>query len=228
MLNRRAFLATSAAALATPALAEDQNTYVVPEEYMPTQVRLQANLPPGQIHVDPNTFRLYLTQEDRTAIRYTVGVGRENLYEHGEFFVGAKKEWPSWTPTPDMIEGDPENYAKYADGMPGGPDNPVGARYSPNTWRSARPHSPVVTPALAQEMEASMTLCPSAAAAFNSARAVSAAAHQHRSHVSDRDKRSSCWGKTPWEPCSHAWLLDVDGNTANREKIHQRNQFSAH
>ncbi len=42
--------------------------------------------------------------------------------------IGAKKEWPSWTPTPDMIERDPAAYEKWADGMPGGPDNPLGAR----------------------------------------------------------------------------------------------------
>lgn len=128
MFNRRTFIATAAAAFGTPALAQDQNTYVVPEDYMPAMVRLQANLAPGQIHVDPNSFRLYLTLPDRMAIRYTVGVGRENLYEHGEFFVGAKKEWPSWTPTPDMIKRDPDHYARYADGMPGGPDNPLGSR----------------------------------------------------------------------------------------------------
>ena len=27
-----------------------------------------------------------------------------------------------------MIDRDPDAYAKYADGMPGGPDNPLGAR----------------------------------------------------------------------------------------------------
>ena len=45
---------------------------------------------------------------------------------------------------------------------------PVGARYSPNTARSAAPHSPVVTPALAQAMDGSMTLRPSLAAASSS------------------------------------------------------------
>ena len=44
------------------------------------------------------------------------------------FYVGDKKEWPSWTPTPDMIEREPELYQPYADGMPGGLENPLGAR----------------------------------------------------------------------------------------------------
>jgi lipoprotein-anchoring transpeptidase ErfK/SrfK len=42
--------------------------------------------------------------------------------------LGAKKEWPSWTPTKDMIARDPDQYAQYAGGMPGGPNNPLGAR----------------------------------------------------------------------------------------------------
>jgi lipoprotein-anchoring transpeptidase ErfK/SrfK len=36
-------------------------------------------------------------------------------------------EWPSWTPPEEMIERRPE-LAEYAEGMPGGPDNPLGAR----------------------------------------------------------------------------------------------------
>ena len=62
------------------------------------------------------------------AIRYAVGIGRPGLYESGEFYVGAKKEWPSWTPTPDMIKREPGKYAKYKDGLPGGLNNPLGSR----------------------------------------------------------------------------------------------------
>ncbi|RVI00840.1 L,D-transpeptidase, partial [Sinorhizobium meliloti] len=36
-------------------------------------------------------------------------------------------EWPTWTPPPEMVARDP-NAAKWAGGMPGGPDNPLGAR----------------------------------------------------------------------------------------------------
>ena len=35
--------------------------------------------------------------------------------------------WPRWTPPKEMIERNPEK-ANWADGMPGGPDNPLGAR----------------------------------------------------------------------------------------------------
>ena len=57
-----------------------------------------------------------------------MGVGRGDLYIPGTFHVGAKKEWPSWTPTKEMIARSPGHYAQFADGMPGGPGNPLGAR----------------------------------------------------------------------------------------------------
>ena len=91
-------------------------------------VRLAVPLAANEIHVDPKFFALYWTLPGRTAIRYRVGIGRGDLYESGEFFVGAKKEWPSWTPTPEMIERDPAEYKRWEDGMPGGPNNPLGAR----------------------------------------------------------------------------------------------------
>ena len=94
----------------------------------PVLVRVRAELAPGEIHVLPDAFMLYWTMPGGQAMRYRVGVGRPGLYESGEFFVGAKKEWPSWTPTPDMIEREPERFEQWKDGMPGGPDNPLGAR----------------------------------------------------------------------------------------------------
>ena len=45
----------------------------------------------------------------------------------GEAEVGRKKMWPKWTPPADMVARD-EEAAKWANGMPGGPDNPLGAR----------------------------------------------------------------------------------------------------
>ena len=94
----------------------------------PRVVPIQWGIGESQIHLDPNRFSLYWTLPDALAIRYRVGVGRPGLYESGSCYVGAKKEWPSWTPTPDMIERNPGEYAQYADGMPGGPNNPLGAR----------------------------------------------------------------------------------------------------
>jgi lipoprotein-anchoring transpeptidase ErfK/SrfK len=128
-LTRRHVLATALAAAAVPAIAEDKpEGWVLPEKHLPTKVRLRDEFAPGQILVDPNTFSLYWTLPKKAAIRYVVGVGRGNLYEPGVFKVGAKKEWPSWTPTKEMIARSPGSYARWAKGMPGGPENPLGAR----------------------------------------------------------------------------------------------------
>lgn len=133
MLSRRYLLATGLAALSAAATRGAAQDVVppapsLPLEFQPQIVPVQAGLPPGEIHVDPQRFALYWTIPNQMAIRYACGIGRPGLYEPGVFYVGAKKEWPSWTPTPDMIAREPELYEPYADGMPGGPDNPLGAR----------------------------------------------------------------------------------------------------
>ncbi|MCG6902054.1 MAG: L,D-transpeptidase [Rhodobacter sp.] len=129
MLTRRHFISTAGAVAAFSALPRTaQAAYTIPPEHMPQIVSIGKQYAPGEIHVDPNRFYLYWTQEKRKAIRYVVGVGKRGLYESGEFFVGEKKEWPSWRPTDDMIKRSPEQYERYADGVPGGPGNPLGAR----------------------------------------------------------------------------------------------------
>ena len=130
-LTRRHLLAGAAAlALPRPALAEKptMETWVVPPEHQPVTLRLAESFPVGSILVDPNVFALYFILEPQVALKFTVGIARGNLYESGRFYLGAKKEWPSWTPTKEMIARDPGHYAKWANGMPGGPTNPLGAR----------------------------------------------------------------------------------------------------
>ncbi|MBN9451989.1 MAG: L,D-transpeptidase [Bosea sp.] len=83
---------------------------------------------PGTIIVDPKHRFLYLVQEGGKALRYGVGVGREGLAWSGSANVATKRAWPNWTPTPDMIRREPGKYAKWAGGMKGGADNPLGAR----------------------------------------------------------------------------------------------------
>jgi lipoprotein-anchoring transpeptidase ErfK/SrfK len=130
-LTRRHLLAGAAAlAVPRPALAEKPTleTWVVPPEHQPVTLRLAESFPVGSILVDPNVFALYFILEPQVALKFTVGIARGNLYESGRFYLGAKKEWPSWTPTKEMIARDPGHYAKWANGMPGGPTNPLGAR----------------------------------------------------------------------------------------------------
>lgn len=84
--------------------------------------------PPGTIIVDVNERHLYFVEEDGSAMRYGVGVGREGLEWSGRAVVGRKAEWPRWIPTKDMIAREPEKYRRWAGGMEGGLENPLGAR----------------------------------------------------------------------------------------------------
>ena len=79
---------------------------------------------PGTIVVDSDNHYLYLVQDGGKAIRYGVTVGEEALAFSGVAKVGNMAEWPKWTPTADIhkrIEGLPAS-------VPGGVDNPLGAR----------------------------------------------------------------------------------------------------
>lgn len=82
---------------------------------------------PGTIVVDTPRRFLYLVMEGGRAMRYGVGVGKEGLDWGGRAIIGRKAAWPGWTPTASMIARDPRN-AEWAGGMPGGPENPLGAR----------------------------------------------------------------------------------------------------
>lgn len=82
---------------------------------------------PGTIIVNTNERFLYLVQSGGQAMRYGVGVGRDGFRWQGSATVGRKAEWPTWTPPKEMIERDPD-LIDYSSGMPGGLDNPLGAR----------------------------------------------------------------------------------------------------
>jgi lipoprotein-anchoring transpeptidase ErfK/SrfK len=84
---------------------------------------------PGTIVVDTPARFLYLIQSNNTAMRYGVGVGREEALQfRGNAVIGRKAKWPGWTPTANMVRRDPERYGPYAGGLPGGPTNPLGPR----------------------------------------------------------------------------------------------------
>ena len=83
---------------------------------------------PGSIVVAIPERRLYLVKGNGRALRYAVGVGREEaLNFRGSAVIGNKEVWPRWTPTASMIARIPR-YKAYAGGMPGGLENPLGAR----------------------------------------------------------------------------------------------------
>lgn len=83
---------------------------------------------PGTIVVDTYARKLYLVMEGGRAMRYPIAVGREGLSFRGTGVIGRKAEWPSWQPTANMVRTRPDLYAAYASGLPGGLQNPLGAR----------------------------------------------------------------------------------------------------
>ena len=83
-----------------------------------------GNEKPGTIIIDtPNRF-LFLVQGDGTAVRYGIGVGKPGFTWAGVKNITAKKEWPDWTPPPEMLQRRPD----LPSWMAGGPENPLGAR----------------------------------------------------------------------------------------------------
>jgi lipoprotein-anchoring transpeptidase ErfK/SrfK len=93
-----------------------------------TEVDYVTSEKPGTIVVDTPARRLYYVLENGRALRYGIGVGRAGLALSGNAYVGRRAEWPTWTPTANMIRREPHKNLKYAAGMPGGPNNPLGAR----------------------------------------------------------------------------------------------------
>ena len=80
--------------------------------------------PAGTIIVNTSQRRLYYLVGGGRAIRYGIAVGMEGYGWSGVSTVAAKREWPDWTPTPDILRRFP-NLPRH---MVGGRDNPLGAR----------------------------------------------------------------------------------------------------
>ena len=80
--------------------------------------------PAGTIVIDTPQRFLFLVQGNGTALRYGIGVGKPGFTWSGEKKVSAKKEWPDWTPPPEMLQRRPD----LPHFMAGGPENPLGAR----------------------------------------------------------------------------------------------------
>jgi lipoprotein-anchoring transpeptidase ErfK/SrfK len=99
----------------------------LPEDYRRQVVDYQTDMPPGSIVIHPGQKFLYFVTEPGKAIRYGISVGRQGFDWAGEAVVSQSRNWPTWTPPPEMIERDPK-LSKWEKGQPGGPANPLGAR----------------------------------------------------------------------------------------------------
>jgi lipoprotein-anchoring transpeptidase ErfK/SrfK len=97
-------------------------------KYEPQRVTYgEGNYPAGSIVIDPESRFLYFMEDETSATRFGVGVGKAGMSMRGTAYVARKAKWPTWSPTANMIRREPR-YARYAGGMPGGPNNPLGAR----------------------------------------------------------------------------------------------------
>ncbi|MDT3683584.1 MAG: L,D-transpeptidase [Pseudorhodoplanes sp.] len=93
---------------------------IVPKE----TVDFREKHAPGTIIVRQREKRLYYVLGDGKAIKYAIAVGREGAAWSGVSTVSDKREWPDWTPTPDILKRQPD-LPRHVEG---GPHNPLGAR----------------------------------------------------------------------------------------------------
>ena len=102
----------------------DMSNYAIDPKFERQVVAYDGDEKPGTVIVDtPNKF-LYLVEDGGKAMRYGIGVGRPGFTWAGVKTVTAMKEWPDWTPPPEMLARRPD-LPRF---MPGGLDNPLGAR----------------------------------------------------------------------------------------------------
>jgi len=129
MLNRRTVLLSGMAMAFVPSVsfAHSKKPFKLDPKYAP-QIVEWSGYSRGTVVVDPKNRFLYLVESSTTARRYGVGVGKAGLAFRGIAKVGRKAKWPWWRPTNNMIRREPGKYARFANGVPGGINNPLGAR----------------------------------------------------------------------------------------------------
>ncbi|MDO5632505.1 MAG: L,D-transpeptidase [Paracoccus sp. (in: a-proteobacteria)] len=92
------------------------------------QVPYNGPEPKDTIVVDPYARVLYHVLGNGQAMRFGVAVGRAGRGFSGDATIRRKAAWPSWTPTANMVRTEPELYYNVRHGLPGGLQNPLGAR----------------------------------------------------------------------------------------------------
>jgi lipoprotein-anchoring transpeptidase ErfK/SrfK len=137
-LSRREFLASMAAAVLLPAVAQPAAAEAFPVnakeakqvdyKFQMRQIEFETAEPAGTIVVDAKKCFLYLVLGQGQAIRYGVSLGKSAHAWEGEVIIKKMAEWPIWIPAPYHIQHKPELAKWLPGGMPGGPDNPMGAR----------------------------------------------------------------------------------------------------
>lgn len=99
----------------------------VPYKFQRREMAYKTQEPAGTIVVDPKRCFLYHVLGGGQAMRYGVSVGKSSKAWTGEAVIKRMAKWPVWVPAAYHLEEIP-SLAKYINGMPGGLDNPMGAR----------------------------------------------------------------------------------------------------
>ena len=123
-VDENVYVASMDAGIVIPALPVEE----IPASHRRQVVAYATEQPVGTIIINPSTRLLYYVVGENKAIRYGISVGRAGFEWSGEAIVADRKPWPTWTPPKEMIARDPAKYSKWAEGQPGGPTNPLGAR----------------------------------------------------------------------------------------------------
>jgi lipoprotein-anchoring transpeptidase ErfK/SrfK len=92
--------------------------------FEPQEVTYSGSERSGTIIINTRERLLYLVQDNGRAMRYGIGVGRPGFTWAGAHRITNMREWPDWTPPAEMIRRQP-HLPRH---MPGGPNNPLGAR----------------------------------------------------------------------------------------------------
>lgn len=151
-VNRRSFLAGTAAFVAAPAIAQNVNdeSTVEFESDISRITRRNissfrtldwqpyfSNLTNGAILVDIDSRALHYWQENGNYRLYPSSVPlTDDLTRRGRTEVTLKDPEPDWRPTPSMKIRNPE----WPDYVPPGPDNPLGTRALHLSWTYYRIH----------------------------------------------------------------------------------------
>ena len=93
-------------------------------KYMRQVVPYETRQPAGTIVVATGQKFLYLVLGHGKALRYGIGTAKDGFEWSGTHRVSNKREWPGWTPPAEMKKRRPG----LPDYMPGGINNPLGAR----------------------------------------------------------------------------------------------------
>jgi lipoprotein-anchoring transpeptidase ErfK/SrfK len=89
-----------------------------------TTVPFAGGFSPGSIVIKTRERRLYYVLGDRTAVRYSVAVGRAGKQWAGQVYVSGKFVRPAWSPPWEVRRDNP----RLPHVIPGGaPNNPMGA-----------------------------------------------------------------------------------------------------